>query len=331
MRPEQAAGPRVTRRQLLEFGVGAFVIGALPAALWRRQVVARRTMPVMGTFAELTVMHRDQAVAQMALDGAIDILQRVERTMSRFRPDSDVGRANSGAARDGVRIGRETAVVIAAALEWAESTGGRFDPAVGAMTELWDVGNRSIPPEIEAVRPLAGRGFWRDVDITVGTGGGTVRFTDPGVRLDLGGIAKGHGVDLAVQHLREQGVTNAIVNVGGDLHAMGGSPDGGPWRVGVRSPHDADAIATTMLVTDAAVCTSGDYAQSFEWQGKSFHHLIDPQTGAPRLSVQHSVTVQASNCRDADAAATAAFGMSEDEAARLVNRRLTEAVVTSLG
>ena len=308
------------RRQLLTLGVGLFVTLSIPLGLRRRTPLTRRTFPLMGTLAELQVTHADQRLAEDAIDAALAELLWVERTMTRFRPDSDIGRANLGAAREAVTVTPATAAVVAAALRWAEATEGRFDPAIGAASELWDVLNRRIPPPAEPVGRLAGRGFWRRVDLDRSRGMPAVRFGDPEVRLDLGGIAKGYGIDRATAALRTRGIEHAIVTVGGDLYALGTAPGGDPWQVGIRSPHHPSALAATLDVTARAVATSGDYERFFRWRGVRYHHLIDPDTAAPRRTPVHSTTVLADRCIDADAAATAVFGMPREEAERTARR-----------
>lgn len=309
------------RREFLTMGMGVFVALSLPAALRRHTSLVKRTVPLMGTIAEVQVAHKDERFAEDAIDAAIAELQWVERTMTRFRSDSDIGRANLGAGRDGVRVTAETAVVIAAALRAASASDGRFDPAVGEVSELWDVLNRHEPPAGDRVQRLAARGFWRKVDVAVSAGAPRVRFDDPDLHLDLGAIAKGYGVDRATGVLRARGVQHAIVTVGGDLFALGQSPEGEPWTVGIRSPHDRHELAATLRVSDRAVATSGDYERFFRWRGMRYHHLMDPATAAPRLTPFHSATVLARRCIDADAASTAVFGLSRD-AALVIARRL---------
>ena len=309
------------RRQFLTVGVGIFVALSLPAAILRRHVsLVKRRLPLMGTIAEVQVAHRDERFAEDAIDAAIAELNDVERTMSRFIPASDIGRANLGASRDGVRIAAETGVVIAAALKASSASDGRFDPAVGEVSELWDVLNRHEPPAINRIQRLAARGFWHKVDLTERSGSAVVRFNDPDLHLDLGAIAKGYGIDRATSALRRRGVEHAIVTVGGDLFALGNSPDGEKWTVGIRSPHDRNALATTLRVSDRAVATSRDYERFFRWRGHRYHHLMDPETAAPRNTGFHSATVLADHCIDADAASTSVFGLPRDAAIRIARR-----------
>lgn len=155
---------RLDRRELLTLGMGVFVTLSFPRALRRHTSLVKRSVPLMGTIAEIQVAHANERFAEDAIDAAIAELRWVERTMTRFRADSDIGLANLGAGRDGVRVTHETAFVIAAALRASSASDGRFDPAVGKASELWDVLNRHDPPPADRVNRLAARGFWRKVE-----------------------------------------------------------------------------------------------------------------------------------------------------------------------
>jgi thiamine biosynthesis lipoprotein len=207
---------------------------------------------------------------------------------------------------------------------------GRFDPALGSASELWDVLHRTEPPAAPAVSRLASRGFWRKVDLDRRGTGAVVRFNDRDLHLDLGAIAKGYGIDRATAALRHRGIEHAIVTVGGDLYALGSAPDGAPWEVGIRDPHQLDRLAGRLSVANRAVTTSGDYERFFTARGVRYHHLIDPATAAPRRTPLHSVTVQGDNCMNADAAATAIFGLPHDAAQRVARRILADAEVIPL-
>jgi thiamine biosynthesis lipoprotein len=284
------------RRRFLALGAGAFAFAALPLA-GRRQRLVRRRLPVMGTIADIAAVG-DQA----ALDAAFQELEFVDRTMSRFRADSDVGRLNRSA--DAVAIGAPTAFVLERALAWAELSDGAFDPCLGRVTELWD---RRVPPDATRLRRLAGRRLYRHLDLD----GARAIVRDPDVAVDLGGIAKGYAVDRAAQVLRERGVRQALVNVGGDLVALGRSPDGDAWRIGVADPDAPERWLRTIDLEDGAVATSGDYQRFFTHAGRRYHHLLDPATAAPRDTATRSVTVAATGCLTADAAATAVFACPE--------------------
>jgi thiamine biosynthesis lipoprotein len=306
-RPDQHPGDIPSRRQFVALGVGALVVAAVPFAR-RRRLLAQRTIPVMGTLADFAVVHPDRQYAQAAIDAAAERLRQVERVMTHFSSTSDVGRANSAAGNEAVVVTSETAGVLRAALAWADATEGAFDPCLGTAIDLWDVGHRHVPPDAAAVHRLAGRQLYRALDVDRWRGHPAAWLTDRDARIDLGGIAKGFGVDQAVATLRDWGIRDALVNVGGDLYAIGHSEDGNAWRVGVRSPDRADKLIAMLEVEDAAIATSGDYLQYFEYHGRRYHHLLDPATGAPRAATMRSITIQASDCTTADVAATACFG-----------------------
>lgn len=318
------------RREFIAIGTGAFALAALPIALRRHVSIARRTVPVMGTIAELTVVHRNEAVAQEALEAALAELRWVETTMTRFSATSDVGRANAAASRDGVRVRPETARLVETALRWSSASDGRFDPALGAASELWDVTNRHEPPPADKVARLANRSFWRHVDLSIEAGQGVLRYSEPDLHLDLGGIGKGYSLDRAVQALRDRGIEHAIVNLGGDLYALGESPEGGAWRVGIKSPDDLRSVARTLEVSDRAVATSGDYERFFRYRGTMYHHLMDPATAAPRRTTVRSVTVLADRCVDAEPCAVSVFGMPQDRALAFARTQIAGAEVITI-
>jgi thiamine biosynthesis lipoprotein len=301
---------RIDRRTFLALGAGAFAVAMAPSLLLRRRL-ARRTIPVMGTIAEVAVVHDDAALAQEAIDAAFLELRFVDRAMTRFSDASEIGRLNLGGAGGPVAISRETAGVLAEALRWATATDGRFDPCLGRATGLWDVNHRHEPPPADAVRRLAGRGLYRALDVNTWRGSPVARFTDADVAVDLGGIAKGYAVDRAVDALRARGIERAFVNAGGDLYAMGASEDGDPWQVGIQLASDPSRIERVIAVEDEAVATSGDYLQGFRSGGRRYHHILDPVSGEPWRTDGKSLTIAAPRCLDADAAATAFFGAAD--------------------
>jgi thiamine biosynthesis lipoprotein len=313
---------QIGRREFVGLGLGAFVAAAIPLGSRRPVGVVRRRMPVMGTIAEFAVVHRDPVAAHVAIDAAADELLWVERVMTRFTDTSDIGRANLFASRDAVVVTPETARVTVEALRWADTLDGRYDPAIGAVTRLWDVKNRHEPPPAVRVAELAGRRFHRAVEVGTRGGSAVLRFHDESVRLDLGSIAKGFGVDRAVAALRRHGVEQGLVVAGGDLYALGTAPDGEPWTIGIQSPTDDRAIAGTLRLADRAVATSGTYRQFFRHRGHRYHHLMDPATARPRETAMQSLTVVADSVMQADAASTTLFGLGEAEIHRALTTHL---------
>lgn len=318
---------RPNRRDVLTLGIGAFVVAAVPLARRDRRRVARRTLPVMGTLAEIAVAHPDERWAARAIDAALAELRHVETTMTRFRADSDVGRANAGAAGAAVAVAPSTALVVDEALRWAVASHGRFDPALARASELWDPAARQAPPAAADARRFANRRLYRTIERGSSVGRAVVVRHDADAALDLGGIGKGYAVDRAVAALREWGIASALVNVGGDLYALGHAADGDDWRIGVRDPRSESALVATLHVADRAVATSGDYERFFTFAGRRYHHLLDPATGEPRACTMRSVTIAADSCMTADAAGTAVFGAARADAERLLAVAAPDAVI----
>lgn len=313
--PVDGRGP--SRRDFLALGAGAFVVSTFGLGVARRRIV-RRTVPMMGTTAELLVVTRDERAGHSAISAAVDELAAVERAMTRFSAGSDVGRINAAAPGTPVSVASMTTDVIGEALRWAALPGSSFDPALGRATVLWDVMNRSAPPPSSATGRLAARGLYRRIAIDRYRGSDVVIVDDPDVAIDLGGIAKGYGVDRAVSELRAWGITDGLVNVGGDLYALGSSLDDDGWSVGIRSAEDPSRLSASVMLRDRAIATSGDYEQYFEHGGHRYHHLLDPRTGAPRITATHSLSVAAASCMAADAAATAVFGCTGQQASTVL-------------
>jgi thiamine biosynthesis lipoprotein len=315
------------RRDFLKIAAGTFVIASVPVAFRSRSKLWRRSIPVMGSTAEIAVIHNDERYAYAAMDAALREIQRVDKLMTRFSPASDIGRVNMSAPGTYVAVSPETAYVVAKGIEWAQSSDGAFDPGVAKIIDLWDVVHRHEPPALPQVKRLANRGFYKKIDADAKHG--LIKLEGPDLAIDLGGIACGYGVDRAVAMLRKWGIKDGFINASGDIYALGHAEDGEAWKVGVRSPNDPDAIVATAEVSDAAIATSGDYEQFFLYQGRRYHHIMDPHTAAPRLTDTHTITIQADDCLSCDAGSTTLFGMDRAQGARVLATRAVNARVVA--
>lgn len=188
---------------------------------------------------------------------------------------------------------------------FAEQSGNLFNPAIGQLLDLWGFHAetpecRPPPPADQIRRLVAANPVMADVRVD----GLYMHSTNPAVKLDFGAIGKGYGIDLAIAHLRELGIHNAMINAGGDLRAIG-NRGGRPWRIAVRRP-SGGVLAVVNVSGDESVFTSGDYARNFIYDGRVYHHIIDPRTGWPAEGTR-SATVIHTDATTADAAATALF------------------------
>jgi FAD:protein FMN transferase len=320
-----------SRRDFLGLAAGVFAIAAVPAATRDRNRLHRKTLPVMGATVDIAVNHGNERYAHGAMSAALAELQRIERLMTRFSITSDIGRANAMAGGQRVAVAAETAFVLHTALAWTAATHGGFDPALARVVDLWDVKHRTAPPAADRVQRLAGRRLYRHIDVDASAATPSIFVREPDAAIDLGGIAAGYGVDRAVAVLREWGIRSAFINLGGDIYALGHAADGEPWRVGIRSPESADRLIATVTIEDAAIATSGDYEQGYDFGGRRYHHIIDPASAEPRRTPMHTVTVIADTCMDADAASTAVFGMQPDAARQVLSLRAPASRIVSTG
>lgn len=312
----------ISRRRFLQLGlvVGAGVVGG-PFWRWLSSQADTRTFVrnLMGTKVEVVILGLPADQAEEAARSAFWALGEVEKKMTVFDPASDLSRLSARAGSGPLPVDRDLREVLNGAETLRGLSRGAFTPAIGPLSRIWNPGRRRIPdPAVveEARATVADSGLRFSAD-------GGVELT-AGTLLDLGGIAKGYGVDQAVSALRHAGVERAIVNAGGDLRLLGGGPSG-DWRVGIPDPDRPERVMAVLPLRDAAVATSGDYQRYFEVDGVRYHHLIDPRTGYPgRLT--RSFTAVLPEGTAADGVATAGFLLGPEGGLELVRRLGGEAL-----
>jgi thiamine biosynthesis lipoprotein len=249
-----------------------------------------REEAIMGTRIAVEVWHADPAAAEAAIDAVIAEMHRIDGLMSVYKHESQLSAINRDAASRPVKADPELVRLIARALAFSEMSGGAFDITYASVGYLYDYRARKHPTEAEIQAALPAID-WRHVVVDLAAS--TVRFTQPGVRIDLGGIAKGHAVDSSIAILAARGITNGTVTAGGDSRILG-DRRGRPWIVGIRHPDDRERVIARIPLEDAAISTSGDYERYFDEDGVRYHHIIDPKTGKSPAGVR-SVTVIAPN------------------------------------
>ncbi|MFC1657693.1 FAD:protein FMN transferase [Candidatus Moduliflexota bacterium] len=266
--------------------------------------VVRESRVVLGTVVQITLSHHSEEEARAAMERAFEEFERIDGVMSGYLPGSEVSKINREAAGGPVDAGSEVLALLGEAIDVSRESGGAFDITVGPLMELYrfDEGGE-VPSSEDIGRALASVGHGK---IDVDGERGTVAFSEEGVKIDLGGIGKGYAVDRAAAVLAAEGVTNAIIDAGGDLRLLGHRPGKDFWRIGIRHPREPGRFLLSIDLADRAVVTSGDYERFFMRGDERFHHLLDPSTGLPARGCQ-SVTVIARSTAAADAYATAAF------------------------
>ncbi len=250
----------------------------------------RASSYVFGTVVEITVVDRDTVRAQEAAGQIFREFDRMHRELHAWQPGKLVA-LNQAIARGekNIQTTAEIAALVRESRLLSERSRGLFNPAIGKLIGLWsfhrDKPGGPLPDPEEIARILRANPRMSDLSLQ----GNAATSTNPAVQLDFGGYAKGYALDRAADILREQGIPNALVNVGGNIMALGNRA-GRPWRVGLESPRGKGVLAAIELADGEAIGTSGDYRRYYEIDGRRYSHIIDPRTGYPVPRVQ-SVTV----------------------------------------
>lgn len=278
----------------------------------------------MGTAYTVRVVHPPASALPGLGDAIHDRLERINASMSVYRPDSEISRFNALSMGESLPISEDFEHVLRVSAQVFDQTGGAFDPTVKPLLDLWGFGpgaaNREAwrPPSEEAVlHALASVGLYL-VDASI-PGRLGKRHSD--VQLDLGAVAKGFAVDALAELLEERGVRGYLVDIGGDVRVAGRNAEGEPWRIGVNQPERGQGWGEILLVLRPgrmAVLTSGDYRQFFKQDGLFFSHILDPRTGCPLENGVAGVTVLADAAVLADALATGLMVLGVEQGLELV-------------
>jgi thiamine biosynthesis lipoprotein len=273
----------------------------------------KRDEAVMGTAISVELWCDERAAGEAAITAVMDEMHRIDRAMSPHKADSELSRINREAGTSAVRVTAEMARLIVRANEFAELSAGAFDITYAAVGHLYDYRERIRPSEAALAEARAAVG-WRH--LVLDTQAGTVRFARPGMRIDLGGFAKGHAVDNATAILRRRGIAHAMVSAGGDSRVIG-DRRGRPWTIGVRDPRRPGQVAAMLPLEDVSISTSGDYERYFDADGVRFHHVIDPATGRSPSGIQ-SVTILADDGLTSEALSKIVFVLGVERGMALV-------------
>ncbi|CAG0959158.1 FAD:protein FMN transferase [Burkholderiales bacterium] len=242
----------------------------------------------MASACEVLLFAPSASEAETAAKSAIEEVQRIERKYSRFRDDSILSAINRRAGHAALPVDGETAALIDFAQTAHTQSDGAFDITSGVLRRAWDF--RAKPPrlpsaqEVQALLPWVGWGkvIWKRPRI---------QLPHPECQLDFGGLAKEYAGDRAAAMLMQRGIRHGLVNLGGDVRAFGGQPDGSPWRVAIAHPRHPDRLLASVALREGALATSGDYERYFEVNGRRYCHLLDPRSGWPVEHLQAASVV----------------------------------------
>jgi len=287
---------------------------------------------IMGTFAHIVAVAADSSTAEKCVEAAFEHLESVDNLMSDYKNDSELSKVNRQAYEAAVKVSEPLFEVLQQSLALSLETNGAFDVTVGPLVDLFGSAEKkgAAPSEEEIAQAKLKTGFQK---LILDEQNRMVKFAVEGMRLDLGGIAKGHAIDKAVEAMQKGGAIGGMVDVGGDIRCFGAPPRGkNKWLIGLQDPSvgpenviPAQAgIGTgkTLLVlklTNAAIATSGDYRRFALIDGKKYSHIIDTKTGCSSECLA-SVTIITKHAIDADALATAVSVMGAEAGLALIEK-----------
>lgn len=312
------AATRAVRRTPLAgritFALALLLCASLAVAATPPWVSREWTVMTTRAYLEFYPEDADPARTRAIFSAVADEFTRVEMTFSPWVEFSELALVNRSAADAPVQVSPEMFAMFQAAGQFHALTHGAFDASFAGAGKLYDY-RAGVAPDAKALAAAQQVVGWQYVKLDESAQ--TVRYAKPGVRVDFGGIAKGYAIDRAVAILKQYGVRDAYLSLGGDSYALG-IHDGRPWQVGIRHPREAAAAPVMIPASDFAISTSGDYERFFERNGERIHHILAPGTGKPAHGLV-SVTVLADDGTTADALSTGVFVLGKERGLALIN------------
>jgi len=275
----------------------------------------KETRILMDTFCEISCYEDSKDKSIAAIDAAFKEMERIEKVFSKFNKNSEVSNINRLAGLEKVAASEEVFKLTEKSVYYSRISDGAFDITVAPLMEIWGFVRRhkSIPDKETIENALEGVGY---KNIELDPKKLSVKFLNKKTKIDFGGIAKGYAVDRAKDVLVSRGIKNGLVNLGGNIFALGSAPGNKAWKIGVEDPRNKGKLLRSFELTNRAMSTSGNYERFFEIGGKRYSHIINPLTGEPCQGII-SVTVAADSAEQADGLSTAIFVMGEEKGLNL--------------
>lgn len=278
----------------------------------------KKTDFLLGTAVSLSVYHPN---TETLIDDAFAMVKDLEARITVNASGSEVDAVNDAAGDHPVQVSDDVYSLIKQGLQYSEEFDGSFDITVGPLTNLWRIGfpdaRKPSQEEIDAVLPLVN---YKNVELD--DDNKTVYLTQKGMQLDLGGIAKGFIADRLWDYFKKEGVTTAVIDLGGNIVVMGGSParDGVAWNVGIQDPFESRGTTFgTIMEKDKTIVTSGIYERYLEVDGKTYHHILNPKTGYPYDNNIAGVSIIVDSSTRGDALSTSMFSIGVEEGLKYAN------------
>lgn len=261
----------------------------------------------------VTVKIYDERADQKQFKDIENLLKDIDSRLNRTKDTSELAKIHAASGKQAVAVTPESYDLIAKSLDYAKRTEGRFDPTVGPIVDLWNIGheNAKVPDAKKLAETLKLVDY---KDVTLNPDKHEIKLNREGMELDMGSIGKGYAADRIADYLRTNGFPSAIIDLGGNIFAVGPKPGGSDWTIGVQDPDESRGNQIgKMRVTDKTIVTSGVYERYFVENGKHYHHILDPANGYPVDNGLSSVTIVTNNSTDADALSTSLFALGVEK------------------
>lgn len=278
----------------------------------------KRTLKLMGSRFEITVVDVDSISANEHIDIAVAEISRIEKLISSWDENSQTSKINNYAGVKPVEVDAELFNLIERAIGISKLTDGAFDISYASMDRIWkfDGSMTEMPSKAEIDSSVAKVGY---ENIVLDKQKSTVFLKEKGMKIGFGAIGKGYAADKAKELLISKGVSSGIINASGDMNTWGKQPNGSEWKVAITNPLDKNKVFALLPITNGAVVTSGNYEKYVNFNGVRYTHIIDPRTGYPSTGII-SVTVFAPKAELADALATSVFVMGKEAGLDRINQ-----------
>jgi thiamine biosynthesis lipoprotein len=290
----------------------------LLSLFWQGESLAQWTNledAIMGTRVQVQLWDSDPQQGRSLAESVLTEFRRIDRMMSPYREESELSLLNREAMLHPIVISNELFSLLEKSQEISKLTAGAFDITYASVGYSYNY-REGISPSAEWLQANLTNIDYRNIELD--SSNHSVKFRQPGVRIDLGGIAKGYAVDRGIALLAKQGIEHALITAGGDSRLLG-DHQGRPWQIGIRSPRNPEGMVAMLPLVNEAISTSGDYERYFESDGVRYHHILNPKTGRSASEVQ-SVTIIGPNATRTDALSTSVFVLGVKAGLALVNR-----------
>ncbi|WP_215395582.1 FAD:protein FMN transferase [Rheinheimera oceanensis] len=282
---------------------------ATASAQWHHQ-----SFQTLGTQAYIELWTEDSKQAEQLISDVQTEFERINQLMSPYIADSELSLLNREAAKKPVQVSAELYQLLQRARQISQQSNGAFDITFASVGFYYDYRNHKKPAasELQTARQYVN---YQSVELLKNN---TVRFARPGVKIDLGGIAKGYAVERSIALLAQHGISNALLTAGGDTRLLG-DKRGKPWLVAIKHPRQDDKYAAQLPLENSAISTSGDYERYFIEDGVRYHHILDPKTGQSATGLL-SVTVTGADTTQTDALSTTLFVLGLQQGMALIEQ-----------